>query len=586
MITDSGTHGIPDALTFSSPLLPTSDETKYLLDNLRANCWPRETTRLRAIVASSPADIALYKNHLLKLGVAQAAHLPNAPLSSTEATSFPSMELVAIDAALERMQKEYDVLLKYSSLCSSALSPIRRLPPEILIQVFLLCAPVPTNQWELNSKDYTAELHRLIRHDLLQLAQVCAHWRAQALGTPAFWRVIDLDMMFWSSKMLPLVRTALNRSARSPLQVRIGAPEDVVMDRHLLELVVQHCSRWQTALFCMEFSFFASLSAVKGNLPLLETVYISGPTNETDPEAPLASAAMELFSVAPRLIEIAFSGPAKALRHVPWSQLRRFEYVDVRGSELSTALSILRYFPPGMQFELRRLMSCPVHRSVEFTLTPFASDLISLVVEFGSHSSSALADVLDRLTLPSLVSLEVLSLHYPVSPIIWDQSAFQRFCARSKCGASLTTLYLLHVALPPADLLASLASLPALTALVIADHWVDSGAIQEHVLLTDEVFRRLVWTDALHQLLPKLRLFGCLTLLRFDEAVYLDFARSRAVQRRSCGEGFESYVRWLPGAARTLRSEVLDGLQRLQADEGLVGSIEAATEVEMQTFFY
>ncbi|KAJ7114045.1 hypothetical protein C8R44DRAFT_553372, partial [Mycena epipterygia] len=87
------------------------------------------------------------------------------------------------------------------------LSPIRRLPPEILLQVFLLCAP----------------LNRLTRRDLLQLSQVCAHWRALVLGTPVFWRAVDLDMMFWSHKMLPLVQKALERSGSSPLQIRIGA---------------------------------------------------------------------------------------------------------------------------------------------------------------------------------------------------------------------------------------------------------------------------------------------------------------------------------------------------------------------------
>ncbi|KAJ7483433.1 hypothetical protein FB451DRAFT_1364363 [Mycena latifolia] len=582
-----GSKEIYDALTFSSFLLPNPEEAKQLRDSLRANYLPRETTRLRATVSCSAIELALYKQHLIALGATQAAHFS---LSSAQTgQAFPSTELVAIDAAIKRLQTEHDALSSHSSVCSSALSPIRRLPAEILIQVFFLRVWASMNQWELNSKDYAAEMNRLTRRDLLQLSHVCAHWRAHALGTPAFWRQIDLDLMFWSSKMLPLVETALQRSARAPLQVRIGAPEEIVVDRRLLELIVQHCTRWQTATFCMDFSFFTSLSAAHQNLPLLESVYISGPIDDAaDPEALKASAAVQLFSVAPRLVEFTFAGPAKALQSLPWGQLRRFEYLDVYGFEFADALSILPCFPPGLQFELRRLMfSLEDLNGVDFTHPPFTSRLAALAVEFSAHSPSALSHVLDQLTLQSLKLLEVASANYRDSlPILWDQPAFQRFCARSGCGTTLTVLYLLHVALLPADLLATVAELPALTELVVADHWVDpSGLVPEHVLLTDEVFRALAWNATPQQLLPNLRTFGCLTLLNFDEAVYLDFVRSRVVQRRGEGGQFESYVRWQPGATRTLMPEVLSALTRLE-DEGLVGSIEIANDVEMQTFFY
>ncbi|KAJ7483448.1 hypothetical protein FB451DRAFT_106629 [Mycena latifolia] len=349
-------------------------------------------------------------------------------------------------------------------------------------------------------------MNRLTHRDLLQLSHVCAHWRAHARGTPSFWRKIDFDLTFWSSKMLPLVETALQHSAPAPLQVRIGAPEEIVVDRHLLELVVQHCSRWQTATFCMDFSFFKTCPSWKAPTS-------GGP----DPEALMASAAVQLFSVAPRLVEFAFAGPAKALRSLPWNQLRRFEDLDVYGYEFADTLSVLQYFRPGIQFELRRLMFfAEALIGADFTHPPFTSHLAALVVKFSFHSPSALPDVLDRLTLESIKHLEVASINYASTnyahsstddyphslPIPWDQPAFQRFCVRSGYGTTLTVLYLLHVALLPADLLAAAAELPALTELIVADYWVDpSGLVPEHVLLTDEVFRALTWNDTPQQLL-------------------------------------------------------------------------------------
>jgi hypothetical protein len=273
------------------------------------------------------------------------------------------------------------MLSEYSTICSSALSPIRRLPLEVLIQVFHLSIPT---DYELNFKDYATEIKRLTHHDLLRLAQVCVHWRALALGTPAFWRVLEMDLAFWSPKMLPLVHTALERSANSPLVVRIGAPELADIDRSLLELIAQHCDRWQAVLFYVSFASYGFISSIRGNLPLLECAHIVGDWDDSAQMASMATAALGLFAVAPRLVDVTYAGPAKALQDLPWKQLQRFEYPDLHHSELSGALSVLQYFPPSMHFELRRLMSLPTHLTEGLVLVPqpVVSDLTDLTIEF------------------------------------------------------------------------------------------------------------------------------------------------------------------------------------------------------------
>ncbi|KAF8211040.1 hypothetical protein K438DRAFT_1808677 [Mycena galopus ATCC 62051] len=472
------------------------------------------------------------------------------------------------------------MLSEYYAICSSALSPIRRLPPEILTQIFLLF--IPFGSKELNSKDFATEINRLKQRDLLQLAQVCANWRVLALGTPAFWRILEIDAMFWSHKlMLPLVQTALERSANSPILVRLGAPNNVDVDRSLLEFIALHCSRWQAVLFYMDFACFASLSSIRGNLPLLESVHISADLEASADVTTMATAAVELIAIAPRLVDVTYTGPAAALKSLPWKQLRRFEYPDLHRSELTDALSAAQYFPPGMQFELRRLI-CTQFLPIEEPLPPpIVSELTDLTIEFALHSPCAIGDVLHRLTLPHLTCLDVMVSRYSPNPAVtWDQTAFHSFCMRSRCHKTLTTLYLLHVAIASDELFNCLAELKSLKALVVADHPAMVSQ-PEHVLLTDHVFRR--FTDESTSLLPELMVFGCLTLLRFDETVYLDFVR-RLVDLQ--GAGFESHVRWHPGSARELDPAVLEELLRLAQEKDLVGSIEAANEEEMQNFFY
>jgi hypothetical protein len=337
----------------------------------------------------------------------------------------------------------------------------------------------------------------------------------------------------------------------------------------------------------MDFSFYTSLSCVRGNLPLLEGVHLAGLPDQDDSAQliSIATAAVELFSVAPRLVDVTYSGPARALKRLPWKQLKRFEYLDVQRSELSDALSVLQYFSPGMQFELRRLFFPPALPGEVLIPPPVVSDLTDLIIEFATHSSGGIAEILRRLTLPCLCSLEVVSLYYEDPPITWDQAAFQRFCRRSECHKTLTTLYLLHATIASNELLDCLAELRALEALVVADHRAVAATLQpEHVLLTDEVFHRLTEKSSnAPRLLPKLAVFGGLALLCFDEAVYLEFVHSRVVGRK---QGFESHIRWYPGSARELKPDVSEELRRLSDEKRFVGSIEAANEEEMQTFFY
>ncbi|KAJ7803176.1 hypothetical protein B0H14DRAFT_2889489 [Mycena olivaceomarginata] len=470
---------IRDALTFTSPLLPNPQETSHLRNDLRANHTPRETTRLRAVVSSAPSEIALYEKYATVLGLVQA----NAPVPgivtphSDRDTSFPSPLAIP----------------------PSPQSGV--LPPEVLIQVFHLSIPT---DYELNSKDYTTEIKRLTHHDLLRLAQVCVHWRALALGTPAFWRVLEMDLAFWSPKMLPLVHTALERSANSPLVVRIGAPELADIDRSLLELIAQHCDRWQAVLFYMSFASYGFLSSIRGNLPLLECAHIVGDWDDSAQVASMATAAVGLFARGASARSALETTPTFRVPGSPsFRTLRRSFHITI--------------FPPSMHFELRRLMSLPTSLTEGLALVPqpVVSDLTDLTVEFAWHTSGAMADTLQRLTLPSLSSLEVAV----VSPYKWNPPAHPSH----------------RPGLPPAGRALACAA-----------------------------------SDS------ELAVFGCLSLLRFDEAVYLDFVRSR----------FESHIRWHPSSARELNPAVSEELQRLSKEQGFMGSIDAANEQEMQTFFY
>ncbi|KAJ7065491.1 hypothetical protein C8F01DRAFT_1125767 [Mycena amicta] len=562
-----------------SSVLPSAGEIAHLRTLIRSNVPHPDPNILRAKILATHSELA--NNNLLIS-------------DSTE------------QAERDRIQKDAAELVVYMELCRSALSPVRRLPPELLSHIFWLCVPGITR--DLSSKNYAAEIHRLTRRELMTLAQVCAHWRTLAFGTPSFWRTIDLDLMFWSHKMLPLVEETLDRSGNSLLQIRLGAPDGITVDSMLLKLVAKHSARWQAVLLCMDFAFGTALSEIRGNLPRLEYIHLAGLIDQDGADAAqtlsAATAAVALITDAPSLIDVAYTGPVKALDSLPWCQLERFEFFDVHLLELNEALSVLKYFPPGLQFDIRRLFVPHIQSDAAYTALPVTQrhcdNLTSIIIELQSSTGLGIEEVLNRVTLPALTHLEATSIYYPAAPgpLLWNNTSFQLASARSGWDKTLTSLYLFHVLLCPAELLSTLEGLPRLSVVVIADH------APQTILLNDDVLHALVWDpDEGHNLLPNLTVFGSLSLLHFDEQLMLKFFRSRLDKMLTSpslphlaseftdGPEFETYIRWLPETDATrldgFNKGVLEELREAATGRsGVVWSMELANETELKTFFY
>ncbi|KAI3609813.1 hypothetical protein WG66_007511 [Moniliophthora roreri] len=110
-----------------------------------------------------------------------------------------------------------------AALYRALLAPIRRLPPEILIQIFLLT-------------DATSDLGRKTRSDPLILGAVCAYWRTVSQDTPGLWGSFTLKISsgIYPEHVLQLLELDLARF-RLPYSSRRAIPSmifswDVVSD--------------------------------------------------------------------------------------------------------------------------------------------------------------------------------------------------------------------------------------------------------------------------------------------------------------------------------------------------------------------
>ncbi|KAJ7108837.1 hypothetical protein C8R43DRAFT_184470 [Mycena crocata] len=103
--------------------------------------------------------------------------------------------LARYDTEIERLKKtlqDRSMLKDHVYGCQAAL-PIRRLPPEILVEIF---AP---SSFSSSSPPKTKALDDLAKFDLLQLSQVWSYWHTLVMDTPSLWSHIAVNAS-WAGK--------------------------------------------------------------------------------------------------------------------------------------------------------------------------------------------------------------------------------------------------------------------------------------------------------------------------------------------------------------------------------------------------
>ena len=143
---------------------------------------------------------------------------------------------------------------------ATLLSPIRRLPPELLGEIFCYCLP---HDYDKNGA-----------HKAVMLpSHVCSHWRDVALSTPTLWTNIVLRVTNPGTveSRVALVTSWFSRSGGSPLSFTLEGRESV---QPILAFLLRYCNRWQHISLCIPSETLQCLEATRGNLKRLETMRI------------------------------------------------------------------------------------------------------------------------------------------------------------------------------------------------------------------------------------------------------------------------------------------------------------------------
>ncbi|KAF7324911.1 hypothetical protein MKEN_00533300 [Mycena kentingensis (nom. inval.)] len=125
-------------------------------------------------------------------------------------------ELQVIEFQIQQLSQRRSVLHAYVDAHGALVQWIRRIPREILEEIFFKCLP----------EDRDPSLHP--RDAPILLCQVCSSWRAVALSTPRIWASLHISFAFvaWRKDYTQVVADWLARSRSLPLSlsIHIGLP--------------------------------------------------------------------------------------------------------------------------------------------------------------------------------------------------------------------------------------------------------------------------------------------------------------------------------------------------------------------------
>ncbi|KAJ7494455.1 hypothetical protein B0H11DRAFT_2004715 [Mycena galericulata] len=394
-------------------------------------------------------------------------------LSTTEESILKVSLVLAELERQKRRQKEFMLAMK------AALSPIRRIPPELLAEVFILC-----RDNSLNSDSYSISD---VRQAPMLLGHISSSWRSVCYGTPRLWEHVHLKSVaaFCRPSFPSFIDQILVRSGGLPIHVHLAA--HTVSTWPVLRRLFRHHARLETIkLEIASTDVGPHESMNKRMFPMLTSVEID--VRDAEGVDPGVAAMLSVFNDAPLLRTVTFSADCPSaqslLPALAWSQFTTLDLkIEIRLSEAREILTqcqklqtvSLSTFPDAGETQV----------ALQTTQLPDLRDL-EIWIE-NDHASLPPDRFFDAFAFPSLKYLFINSM-------AWSPLTLIRLYERSQFRLEDLVLHFLD--LDAGELIQFLAHLPLLQTLYL-----------KACAVTNELYRAFTYELGLIQplTLPHLR---------------------------------------------------------------------------------
>ncbi|KAF7341195.1 hypothetical protein MVEN_01854700 [Mycena venus] len=457
------------------------------------------------------------------------------------------LKITQLRMDLVRLEREELHATRHISRCEFALAPVRRVPPEILSEIFHCYVDLLGDQHECVD----------VKHGVWLLAHICSYWRTVALSTPQLWSSCGYACDTRVRNVVPLIQAWLKHAANHPLSIRFRCTTNTFPNHraavcqcpNAVKAFAEHHLQWSELNFCVPASFY-SHRAFEHTFPILRKLKITAFLSQVILDNMITILTVFATNV-PQLREVSLHDfahwPVRMI--LPWKQLTSYS-----GAVIANA-SILKNSPD--------LLECTFYPSARADVTPSFRLTEPLV-----HSNLRHLHLHFRSLRPELVTLPALqSLRLSADDISILQSV-ERLLQRSM--ASPVSLTIDDFGFSP-ELVAVLAAAPSvahLTICAIANETIS-------VSVTDQFFAFFMEGADTPPLLPGLRTLTIQNLV-FGET-FVRMVRSRCISDTSndnnnawMGNGTTGHLESLTIAdvGDTHISHLLD-IKRLRSEAGL-----------------
>lgn len=306
-------------------------------------------------------------------------------------------------------------LEKFIAAHKAIISAIRRIPPEIIQDIFQWLSAILRDGWEANSKSEPKWALPFA------YGQICSSWRSSALSVYSLWSLFP-DIRKPKSRVgnelqLKYMTELLRRSRQSPIQFSFDAALWNRDPYPTADLLIQSSERWQVIeISGTAMGIYKYFHTILGRIPNLERLTISVVMFDGDSDV------LDMFQVAPKLRKVQLSGHRIDDIKLPNYQLVDFTSVVVHArnplSQLTNAhhLEILYYESrsPGPITNVN-MISLPSLKRLFVVLHqsfPPVLDFLTVPILEGLHITDLL-NVLDSALLRSIVGMASRSGNLP-----------------------------------------------------------------------------------------------------------------------------------------------------------------------------
>ena len=470
----------------------------------------------------------------------------------------PRARLLQIEEEISRVEKILSDLHRERDSVSDAidkyailLTPIRRIPRDVLQEIFIRCLPTDRNAVMASNEAP------------LLLGRVCSSWRTTSRSTPQLWSTIHIPIprhhaSFYALDIPPgdyselagkvvevratVARDWLLRSGSCPLDISLNqwdeAPStDPDLPRPLLTVIVPFSERWRKVSITAPIQSLSSITALSpAALPNLESLSLnfSRVRSWGYGVEPTSNVNKDIFR-APKLTSLALTQLREdALRlSVKWAQLTE---LSLEGNAWSRDSGL----SPSRTLQL--LSMCPqlVRCRLEVGIREINEELdapsvrLSKLQSFSIFDAVGLGPAFERLDLPALDDIE---FHTSIWPGSIKTSLFTLL---SRLHLPIRTMTTDPQIFTKDDFLETLSIVPSLKTLTLKrslvgspSPWTEGPGTPDVARLDDAMLQRLLLPDEQGRcLFPHLNTFEIFSDLTFRDETLL-----QCIEKRVSSEG-------------------------------------------------